>query len=119
MKKISLTIVAIVLVYLVLAFFKNSFDTDEYDGTVTKIIFSSIEKGSFGTFPNFQLKASSTNPKHGWIYIISPDCKNCPDEILPNKEYSVYLCRYQAHSWLDFLKFGTKYDYKIYKFAKN
>jgi hypothetical protein len=116
--KLKQYFIALLILYILAIIIKNTFDTDTFDGDLTKISFSSVEKCDFGILPKFDLKAISTNPKHGEIYILSK-CTNCPSEIHTNKEYNVYLKKFRAHSWLDFFKFGTKYDYKIYKFANN
>jgi hypothetical protein len=115
--KIRHYILYILLFYIIAIFIKNRLDTDNYKGELSKITFLSVEKLNTGILSKFAHKAKSTNPELGWIYILNK-CYNCPEEILPNKEYSVYIEKLQAHSWLDFLKFGTKYDYEIREFAK-
>lgn len=115
MKKISSYFFCILFLYFLLAILKNNFDTDDY-GAFEKIKFTSLEKGEFSLFGNYDLRVKSSNSYYGWIYI-SSKCLNFPKELILDREYSVHIFKFQAHSWSDFFKLGTRYDCKITKFS--
>lgn len=114
-KKIINYTIGLVIIYFVLVWLKYEYDVQADFGEITKVEVTEITKGDYGSSWDltFDSRMTVSNEDIGFLYYDYMFEDNVPEAVQVGDSLVITAVRYENHSWMDFFKFGSRYDYYI------